>query len=150
MPRTWRNAPRLFSDFNTLSFASVMATVVLVPLLILMLQPTPFHCGGPDLPRVSRYVSMPGAAREDVMMVAITRDGQTYFGSDRIIPESLPARIADRLKDHVVERKVYISADGRARWDAIEPVLDGVRSAGILRVAFLVDQRRTAIPEFRP
>jgi biopolymer transport protein ExbD len=51
--------------------------------------------------------------------------------------------IAEHLKDRGVERKVYIVADMRAKWGAVKIVLDGVRSAGILRVAFLVDQRRS-------
>jgi len=76
------------------------------------------------------------------MLVVVTRNGQIYFGSDHIAADSLVGRIQDRLKDRDVERKVYIKADSRARWGTVKPVLDGVRSAGILRVAFLVDQRR--------
>jgi hypothetical protein len=37
---------------------------------------------------------------------------------------------------------VYIIADMRARWSTVKIVLEGVRSAGIIRVAFLADQRR--------
>ena len=51
-------------------------------------------------------------------------------------------QIRSRLKNRDVERKVYIRADMRARYGAVKTVLDGVSSAGILRVAFLLDQRR--------
>jgi biopolymer transport protein TolR len=142
MLQTWRNSAKLFSDFNTLSFASVMALVVFVLLLIFMTVPTSFHCGGPDLPKVSRPISMPGASREDALMVAVARDGQVYFGSDRVTADVLTDKIRERLRDRDVERKVYIKADARARWGTVRIALDGVRSAGILRVAFLVDQRR--------
>jgi biopolymer transport protein ExbD len=54
--------------------------------------------------------------------------------------------IADRVKDKSIERKIYIRADARARWGTVKVVLDGVRAAGILRVAFLVDSRRSPIP----
>jgi biopolymer transport protein TolR len=85
---------------------------------------------------------MPGALREDVMLVSVTRDGQIYFGSDRIVGSAeLSAKIQDRLKDHGVERKVYINADMRARWGSMKLVLDAVRSSGIIRVAFLANQR---------
>lgn len=55
----------------------------------------------------------------------------------------LSEKIAGRLKDRGMERMVYIHADMRAHWSGLKTVLDGVRSAGILRVAFLVDQRRS-------
>jgi biopolymer transport protein TolR len=84
---------------------------------------------------------MPGALREDVMLVSVTRDGQIYFGSDQIDSADLSGKIKNRLKDRGVERKVYINADLRARWGGVKQVLDVVRSAGILRVAFLVNQR---------
>ena len=88
---------------------------------------------------------MPGALREDVMKVTIRRDGKVYFGSDQINVIDLPAKVLDRLKDRGVERKVYVVADMRSRWGTVKMVLDGVRSAGIIRVAFLVDQRPVPI-----
>jgi len=137
-----RRSPKLFTDCNTFSFAIVTAVVLLVPLLILMMQ-EPWHHGTyADLPKVSRPVSMPGALREDAMKVYVLRDGRVYFGVDQTAPVALPELIANRLRDRGVERKVYITADTRARWESVKPVLEGVRSAGILRVAFLVDQRR--------
>lgn len=140
-----RTSTRLFSDFNTLQFASVMAMVVFVILLMFMTAPTVHQRVSADIPYVSHAVSMPGALREDVMKVTILRDGQVYFGSDRVNITNLPVKIQDRLKDREVERKVYIVADGRARWGTVKQVLDAVRSAGIIRVAFLVGQRRGTI-----
>jgi len=143
MLQTWRNSPRLFRDFNTLQFASVMSLVVFVMLLIFMTIPTHPHRGlSVDLAKVSHPVPMPSALREDTMQVSITRDGKVYFGSDQILADALLGKIQQRLQDRDVERKVYVNADMRARWGSIKPVLDDVRSAGILRVAFLVDQRK--------
>jgi len=85
---------------------------------------------------------MPGALREDVLKVTILRDGRVYFGADRVDAAALRQKIAERLNDRGAERRVYIVADARAEWGTVKIVLDGVRSAGILRVAFLVDQRR--------
>jgi biopolymer transport protein ExbD len=122
-----------------------MAMVVFVVLLIFMTVPT-HHIGvSVDLPHVSHPVPMPGALREDVMKVTIRRDGKVYFGSEQINVIDLPAKVLDRLKDRGVERKVYVVADMRSRWGTVKMVLDGVRSAGIIRVAFLVDQRPVPI-----
>jgi biopolymer transport protein ExbD len=135
-----RTSPKLFSDFNTLQFASVMGLVVFVVLLIFMVVPVDGHRGGGvDLPKVLHPVAMRGAKREDAMRVAVTRDGQIYFGSEQVSPGSLAAKIQERLEDRGVERKVYVMVDFRARWDRVKLALDGVRSAGIVRVAFLVN-----------
>ena len=76
------------------------------------------------------------------MKITILRDGQVYFGTDRIWSADLAQKIQDRLKDRDVERKVYITADQRTRWGTVKAVLEQVRSAGIIRVAFLANQRR--------
>jgi biopolymer transport protein ExbD/biopolymer transport protein TolR len=112
-------------------------------LLLFMTDSSHYHYrSSVDLPKVLHPVSMPWASREDAMIVSVTRDGKVYFGVDHINPAELAQKIADRLKDHSVERKVYIKADMRARWGAVKQALDAARAAGILRVAILTDQRR--------
>jgi biopolymer transport protein ExbD len=144
MLQTWRKPARLFGDFNTLQFANVMNLVLFVVLLIFMMDARPHHGMSPDLPKVGHPASMPGAAREDAMKVTITGDGKVYFGVEQVRPSDLSQKISDRMKDPEVEWKVYIVADMRARWGSIKPVLDGVHAAGIRRIAFLVDQQRSA------
>jgi biopolymer transport protein ExbD len=139
--RKSRTSPKLFSDFNTVQFASVMGMVIFVPLVILMTMATPHHTVSADWPKVMHSVAMPGALREDVMQVTVLRDGKVYFGSDRVDTDDLAGKIQQRLRDRGVERKVYNVADTRAHWGAVKLVLDSVRSAGILRVAFLTNQR---------
>jgi biopolymer transport protein ExbD len=137
-----RKPPEIFKDVGTAQFGIVMAMAMLVPVLIFMLTPTPYHSLSPDLPRVSHPVAMPDALRDDAIRVAITRDGAVYFASDKVDPTYLADKIAERLEGHVVERKVYLVVDRRARWGSVKCVLDGIRSAEVLRVAFVVDQRR--------
>jgi biopolymer transport protein ExbD len=145
MLRKRRPSPKLFSNFNTLQFASVMGMVAVVVLSAFMTATPMITRGvGPDLPNAYHAVSMPGALREDVMLVSITRDGAVYFGGDRVWEVAdLSGKIQDRLKNHGVERKVYINADMRTRWGGVKQVLGAVHSAGILRVAFLVNQRHS-------
>ncbi|HKV80999.1 MAG TPA: biopolymer transporter ExbD [Candidatus Sulfotelmatobacter sp.] len=144
MLQSWRKPAKLFSDFNTPQFACVTSLVMFIPLLVLLTWPTPYHHGSVDLARVHHPVSMPAADREDAMTVVVTRDGKVYFAVEQVNPTDLPQKIADRLKDHSVERKVYIKADMRARWGTVKQVLDAVHAAGLMRVAFLVDQKRSA------
>ena len=123
--------------------ASALAAIGFVLLVVMMIVPSqPHHGYGPDLPHVLHPVSMAGADREDAMVISILRDGVVYFGVDRVSPERLPSKILDRLRDHTVEPRVYMRADRRVFYRNAKEVLDGVRLAGIERVAFLVDQRR--------
>jgi biopolymer transport protein TolR len=145
MLQSWRRPVKLFSDFNTLQFAAVASLVVFVLLLVFMVHGEPFHSGSSvDLAKVDHPVSMPNANREDAMKFTVTRDGKIYFETGQVTADDIREKVVDRLKDHTVERKVYILADMRARWGAVKPVLDGVRAAGVLRVAFLVGQRHAA------
>jgi biopolymer transport protein ExbD len=142
MLRRYRD-PKLFSDFNTLAFASVMGMMVFV-LLLPFITISHHHPGvSVDIPHVLSPVSLPGADKEDAMKVTVTRDGMIFFRDGRINAADLPKKIAEHLKDRGAERKVYIAADMRARWANVKTVLDGIRSAGILRVAFLANQRRS-------
>jgi biopolymer transport protein TolR len=89
---------------------------------------------------VKHPVLLPGANREDALIVSITRDGRVIFGAERIRIIDLSLRIVDLLKDRGVERKLYVRADARAKWGLIKEVLNQARAAGIENVAFLVDQ----------
>jgi len=149
MLRTWRRPPTLFSDFNTFQFAGVMGLVLLVLLLVfvspLVNRPDPVKVFSADVPRVSHPVRMPAALREDSLQVGLTRDGKLYFMGDQVRASQLSERISERLKDKSVERKVYITADLRARWGTVKFVLDAVRAAGVVRVAFLASERNPVI-----
>jgi biopolymer transport protein ExbD len=140
-----QNASKLFSGIDTTAFASIMVALVFIELAAGAMSYNPHHGSSADLPKVLHPASMPGALRDDVMLVSITRDGKVYFGSEQIVPDYMAEKIQARLADRDVERKVYIRTDARARYGTVKTVLDGVRSAGLIRVAFLVDQRRVSI-----
>ena len=143
MLRPRRRPPQLFTDFNTLAFACVTSMVLFVLVLAFMTQAAPHHGWvSADLPKVLHPVSIPGAVREDAIRITIQRDGNVYIGNDRVTQAQLPVKIRERLQDLAVERKVYVVADFRARWGSVKSVLEGIRSAGILRVTFLVNERK--------
>jgi len=136
---------KLFTSVDTTVFATILIVLVFTVFIFHGMSYNPHHGMSVDLPKVPHSVSMPGALREDRMQVSITRDGKVYFGSEQVVPDSMAGRIQLRLKDRGVERKVYVVADRRARWGTVKTVLDGVRSAGIIRVAFLVYARPSAL-----
>jgi biopolymer transport protein ExbD len=99
------------------------------------------HGFGPDLPRVSDPVSMPHASREDAMVVAIMRDDKVFLRRDLIRSDQLPAKIQESMRLGS-ERKVYIRADGRARYRWIAEVLDCVRSVGVEQIGSWLNREK--------
>ena len=134
-----RSSLKLFSRVDTTAFGCILVVLIVVLMVVASMSYNPHRTVSVDVPKVSHPVAMRGALRDDAMRISILRDGQVYFGNDRIWSGNLAQKIQGRLKDRSVERKVYIVADMRARWSDVEMVLDGVRSAGIIRVAFLVN-----------
>ena len=148
MLRNRANSLKPISRIDATAFVSVMLAVILM-LLIIETVAFPLAWGhhgvGIDLPRVNHPMNMMDANREDAMLVAIMRDGKVFFGNERVTAEQLTAKITERLSHHA-ERKVFIRADARARYGTVSAALDGIRSAGVLRIGILVDQRKVTSP----
>jgi len=138
---------KLISTIDVTGFASVMLALVamfLLPAAVVIDSPTGARSVAVDLAKVSNATDMRGARREDALLVAVQRDGHIWFDRDQITAESLAAAIRDRVS-HGTEPKVYIRADGRAKYGRVVEVLRSVRSAGIENVGFLVNERN-ALP----
>ncbi len=69
------------------------------------------------------------------------RDGQIFFGSDRIKVEDLSSKVKDRLANKV-DKRVFIKADARAKYGDVAGVVDNVRSAGVDDVGLLTEQKQ--------
>jgi biopolymer transport protein TolR len=131
----------IFCGIERTPFVNVFVVLATLFLFMVLCTPRPFHEGRRDLPQVGHPISLLHADREDALTVAILRDGQVFFRTDRVNVEELPRRIREGLSQGA-ERKVYIRADARAKYAWVEEVLDAMRVSGIEDVGFLVDQRR--------
>ena len=131
----------IFCGIERTPFVNVFVVLATLFLFMVLCTPRPFHQGFRSLPQVGHPVSMVHADRENALVVAILRDGQLFFRTDRVSNEELPGRIREGVRQGA-ERKVYIRADARAKYAWVEEVLDAVRVSGIEDVGFLVDQRR--------
>src|SRR5512142_789820 len=88
-----------------------MVDVMLVLLIIFMVITPMLQKGvSVDLAKTNNPVQMPDADKEDSLLVAITRDGKIFFGSDQIDPTQLTNRVKDRLTNRV-DKRVFIKAD---------------------------------------
>jgi biopolymer transport protein TolR len=120
------------SSINLWPFAGLLLAL----LFMFMVIPTRNHGLAIDYPPGPHAVLQPGARREDVMRIAVFRDGQIYFRNTRVAASDLADLITGAVKDGA-EKKVYIAADARVRNRDVEVVLDQMRTAGITRVAIL-------------
>jgi biopolymer transport protein TolR len=127
---------QLICGIDVTAFAAVL--LALVAMFMVRTQPDVREHISVDFAKVSHPRLMQAADREDALEIAVTRDGQVYFGLDRIMIDQLPAKIRERLNQGA-ERKVYIRADARGKFGWVKQILDRVHSAGIENVAFLVD-----------
>jgi biopolymer transport protein TolR len=121
-----------------------MVDVMLVLLIIFMVVTPMLQKGiSVDMAKVNNPEQMPDADKEDALLVSITRDGNVYFGSERITIDNLTTKVKDRLANKA-DKRVYVKADMRARFGGVVAVVDSVRAAGVDDLGLLTDQRKTA------
>lgn len=145
MVQSQRNSPRnLICRIDVTAFAAVM--FALVAMFLARYGVVDYHDRiAVDLAHVFHPSPVPKELREDVMEVAVTRDGKIYYGLDQLWIDQIPDAIRKSLSQGA-ERKVYIRADQRARYGAVKQVLDRVRSAGVQDIVLIVDQRHPTQP----
>src|ERR1043165_2077650 len=119
-----------------------MVDVMLVLLIIFMVITPMLQKGvSVDLAKTNNPTQMPDADKEDALLVAVTRDGKVFFGSDQISPDQLTNKIKDKLANRV-DKRVFVRADARTKYGNVVEVVDNVRSAGVDQLGLLTEQRR--------
>ena len=130
------------SKVNSNINVTPMVDVMLVLLIIFMVITPMLQKGvSVDLAKTNNPTQMPDADKEDALLVAITRDGKVFFGSDQIDPTQLTNKIKDRISNKT-DKRVFIRADARAKYGAVVDVVDNVRSAGVDQLGLLTEQRK--------
>ncbi|MGA8729594.1 MAG: biopolymer transporter ExbD [Terracidiphilus sp.] len=118
-----------------------MVDVMLVLLIIFMvITPMLQNKVSIDMAKVANAVPMPDADKDDAIVVAITRDGGVYLGQDKIATGELGVKVRDKLAD-TPGKTIYIRADARAQYRAVEDAIDAVRTAGVDEVGLLTQKR---------
>src|SRR3954452_8255518 len=127
------------SDINVTPMVDVMLVLLIIFMVI-----TPMLQKGisVDMAKTNNPTQMPDAEKEDALLVAVTRDGKTFFGSDQIAPDQLTNKIKDKLASRT-DKRVFVRADARAKYGAVAEVVDNVRAAGVDQLGLLTEQRKT-------
>jgi biopolymer transport protein ExbD/biopolymer transport protein TolR len=121
-----------------------MVDVMLVLLIIFMVITPMLQKGvSVDMAKVNNPVAMQDADKEDALLVSVMRNGDIFFGTDKLpSADGLTSKVKDRLTNKV-NKTVYVKADARAHYGDVVKVVDAVRSAGVDDVGLLTEQRKS-------
>ena len=100
-----------------------------------------------DLARVDNAIAMPDAAKEDAIVVTVRRDGGVWLGQNKTPIDILGEQLRDRVavSDKPIRTmNMYLRADARARFRAVEDILDSMRMAGVDDVGLLAQKKDEA------
>jgi len=125
-----------------------MADIMLVLLIIFMVVTPMLQKGvSVDLARVTNPRDMPNADRDDAVVVAVTRDGAIYLGSEKVPKDQITSRVRDAISAKL-DKTVFIKSDARAKYGDVVGVVDEVRAAGVDQLGLLTEktERRGATP----
>jgi biopolymer transport protein TolR len=118
-----------------------MVDVMLVLLIIFMvITPMLQNKVQVDMAKVDNPTNMPDADKEDAIVVAITRDGGVFLGQNKVALSELGGQVRDKLADKP-GKTIYVRADARAQFRAVEDAIDAVRTAGVDDVGLLTQKK---------
>jgi biopolymer transport protein ExbD/biopolymer transport protein TolR len=132
------------SKVNSNINVTPMVDVMLVLLIIFMvITPMLQNKVQVDMAKVDNPTAMPDADKEDAIVVAITRDGGVFLGQDKVAVTELGSRVRDKLSDKP-GKTIFVRADARAQFRAVEDAIDAVRTAGVEEVGLLTQKREAS------
>ena len=117
-----------------------MVDVMLVMLIIFMVI-TPMLSKGVsvDLVKTINPIAMQAADKEDAVLIAVTRNGETFLGSKKVPASELPGKVKDLITGRL-DKTVYVKCDSRARYEKVVDVVDNLRAAGVDNIGLLTEQ----------
>jgi len=132
-----QKAPAIVSEINVTPMVDVMLVLLIIFMVI-----TPLLSKGQtvELTKAKNAIAMKAADAEDAILVAVTRNGETFLmpGNTKVTPDELPSKVSDLLTGRL-DKTVYIKSDARARYGAVEEVVDFLRGAGVDELGLLTE-----------
>jgi biopolymer transport protein ExbD len=133
-----KKAPPPVSEINVTPMVDVMLVVLII---FMVITPMLSKSVPVDKALTRNPITMPDADKEDAVIVAITKDGQTFLspGLQKIDASELAPKVKDLLQNRP-SKMVYINADGRAKYEKVEDVVDNLRAGSVDEVGLLTEQ----------
>ena len=125
------------SNINVTPMVDVMLVLLIIFMVITPMLQNKVQI---DMAQVDNAIAMPDADKDDAIVVAITRDGGVFLGQDKVATDDLGRLVQDKLSDKP-GKTIFIRADARAQYRAVEDAIDAVRTAGVEDVGLLTQRR---------
>jgi len=135
------NGMKKFMTTGTVSDINVTPMVdVMLVLLIIFMVITPMLSKGVsvDLVKTMNPIAMQNADKEDAIIVAVTRNGEIFLGSNKMPAADLPAKVKDQLVGRL-DKTVFVKCDSRSRYEKVVDVVDNLRAAGVDNIGLLTE-----------
>lgn len=131
-------APDITSEPNVVPMADIMLV-----LLIIFMVVTPMLQKGVSVDMVITDTAeeMKQADRDDSILIAITRDGTVFLGTEKVATELLVEKVRD-LWEATSTKIVYLKSDRNATFGDVARVVDEVRGAGVDKLGLLTEKRK--------
>ena len=130
-------APPVVSEINVTPMVDVMLVLLIIFIVI-----TPLLTKGQTVEYVKAKnpIAMQNADKEDAILISVTRNGQAFLspGNKQVTLEDLPTKVQDLLTNKL-DKTVYIRADARSKYQAVEDVVDNLRAAGVDQIGLITE-----------
>jgi len=128
------------SNINVTPMVDVMLVLLIIFMVITPMLQNKVQI---DMAQVTNPENMPDADKDDAIVVAITRDGGVFLGQNKVALSELGNLVRDKLADKP-GKTIFVRADARAQYLAVENAIDAVRTAGVDDVGLLTQKRESA------
>jgi biopolymer transport protein ExbD len=137
-------APPAVVDINVTPMVDIMLVLLIIFMVITpMLQKT-FSV---DMVKTANPHDMKDADKEDSVVLAVTRDGNVFLGTEPIALDEVTQRTKDMISGKL-DKTVYVKSDARAKYGDVVKVINNVRAAGVDSLGLLTEklEKRGAAP----
>ena len=128
---------KVSSNINVTPMVDVMLVLLIIFMVITPMLQNKVQI---DMAKVDNATSMPDADKDDAIVVAVTRDGGVFLGQNKTSVSELGSQVSAALADKP-GKTIFIRADARAQYRAVEDAIDAVRTAGVDDVGLLTQKR---------
>ncbi|MBZ5514483.1 MAG: biopolymer transporter ExbD [Acidobacteriia bacterium] len=130
------------SDINVTPMADVMLVLLIIFMVITPMLQRGFSV---DMAKAENPRPMQDADKEDAVLLAVTRDGKVYLGSDRVRLDEITAKVKDRIASKL-DKTVFVKSDARAKYGDVVAVVNNVRAAGVDSLGLLTEKLERRAP----
>ena len=128
---------KVSSNINVTPMVDVMLVLLIIFMVITPMLQNKVQI---DMAKVDNATAMPDADKDDAIVVAVTRDGGVFLGQNKTSVSELGSQVSAALENKP-GKTIFIRADARAQYRAVEDAIDAVRTAGVDDVGLLTQKR---------